>query len=265
VGSGSAGKRKNAIVGQFASRPIAMLESPAYRVLSLSAHRALARIEIEHAHHGGKDNGRLPVTYIDFETYGIHRRVIAPAIRELEALGFVEVTQRGCAGNAEFRQPSLYRITYRHAHDAAGDGTHEWRAIKTDERAEEIANSARLDADPKAVTAGKKRNPGGRKCRVSVAETATGTPSLPVAETATTAPPYKLPLLSISRDISREDTRSALPQSAVASVSSKTTKTNEPAKIPAIEMIMKTQQCNFHEAAELFEELPARALEPADD
>jgi hypothetical protein len=39
------------IRGQFAPRRIEMLESPADRVLSLSGHRVLARLEI--AHHGG--------------------------------------------------------------------------------------------------------------------------------------------------------------------------------------------------------------------
>lgn len=85
-------RRKNSIAGQFAARPIAMLESPAYQVLSLAAHRVLSRLEIEHAHHGGKDNGKLPCTFEHFEQYGLHRRSIAPALRELVALGFVEVT-----------------------------------------------------------------------------------------------------------------------------------------------------------------------------
>jgi hypothetical protein len=56
--------RKNKIAGQFSARTIEMLESPAFQILTLSAHRALARLEIEHAHHGGNDNGKLPVTLI---------------------------------------------------------------------------------------------------------------------------------------------------------------------------------------------------------
>jgi hypothetical protein len=56
-------RRISRIAGQFAPRTIAMIESPAFRVLSLSAHRILARLEIELAHHGGKDNGALPCTY----------------------------------------------------------------------------------------------------------------------------------------------------------------------------------------------------------
>jgi len=85
------------IAGQFSARTIAMLESPAYRALSRAAHQVLTRIEIEHAHHGGKDNGRLPVTSAQFVEYGIHRHAIAPAIRELVALGFIEITREGRA------------------------------------------------------------------------------------------------------------------------------------------------------------------------
>src|SRR5271155_6063929 len=96
-------KRRNAISGQFSARLIEMLESPAYRTLSRAAHQVLSRIEIEHAHHGGLENGDLPVPYEHFIEYGLHRRMIAPAIRELEALGLIAVTVRGCAGHAEFR------------------------------------------------------------------------------------------------------------------------------------------------------------------
>src|SRR5262249_59663340 len=66
-------RRRNSISGAFAPRLIEMLEAPAYRVLSVSAHRALSRIEIEHAHHGGADNGKLPITFDQFEEYGMDR------------------------------------------------------------------------------------------------------------------------------------------------------------------------------------------------
>lgn len=63
---------------QFSAHPISMLESPAFRVLSASAYRVIARIEIELAHHGANDNGRLPVTYEDFVDYGIVREAENP-------------------------------------------------------------------------------------------------------------------------------------------------------------------------------------------
>ena len=116
--------RRSSISGQFAPRLIEMIESPAFRALSLSARRVLSRVEIELAHHGGKDTGYLPITYDDFEEYGIHRHSISPAIREVEALGFVRVTERGRGGNAEFRRPNLFGLTYRPSKDVVADGTH---------------------------------------------------------------------------------------------------------------------------------------------
>lgn len=115
--------RRNWIGEQFAPRTIRMLRSPAYCVLSLSSRRVLDRIEIEMADHGGTDNGKLPVTYDDFERYGIHRHAIGPAIREVVALGFVEITEAGRAGNAEWRKPNLFRLTYRLTkYEPANDG-----------------------------------------------------------------------------------------------------------------------------------------------
>jgi hypothetical protein len=134
-------RRRNKIGGQFSARLIEMMESPAFQVLSLSARRVLDRLEIEMAHHGGNDNGKLPVTFDDFVEYGIHRHSVAPGLREVCALGFVEITERGRAGNAEWRRPNLYRLTYRQVGNAKP--TDEWKNIKSVQRAEEIARAAR--------------------------------------------------------------------------------------------------------------------------
>jgi hypothetical protein len=165
-----AGASKRQIPGPFNWRLIEMKESFAYRVLSLSAHRVLDRIEIEFVRHGSKpeENGALPVTYGDFVDYGINRPAIAPAIRELVALGFVEVTRRGSAGNEEYRQPTLFLITYywTGSNVEIRDG---WRRIKSLEEAEAVAVAARANkADPRARGFGKrgaaarwrKQNPG---------------------------------------------------------------------------------------------------------
>jgi hypothetical protein len=140
--------RRTTIGGQFAPRRIDMLRSPAYCVLSLSARRILDRLEIELADHGGADNGRLPVTYDDFVRYGLHRHAIYPAIQEVVALGFVEITERGVAGGPEYRKPTKYRITYRAADGVRGDGTHEWMKI-TEEQAPLIAAAARSEKPSK--------------------------------------------------------------------------------------------------------------------
>lgn len=133
--------RRNRIAGQFAWQLIEMLESPAYRVLSLSGRKLLCRLEIEHGHHAGRENGKLPVTYNDFVEYGIERHSVAPAIREVVALGFVEITEHGRAGNAEHRTPNKFRLTHLPT-DNAGS-TDEWKRIDNIEEAKIRALTAR--------------------------------------------------------------------------------------------------------------------------
>jgi hypothetical protein len=167
-----AGKRPK-IKGQFTARFIDMLKSPAYRTLSLSGHRALSRLEIELAKHAGNDNGNLVVTFDDFEAYGIHRHAVAPAIRELCALGFAEITEHGCAGNAYERTATRYRLTMI----AVGtmEPTNEWKKIGSLEEAERVAAAARA---AKNKIQWRKSPPG------PVAKTTTEKPKCPVAESA---------------------------------------------------------------------------------
>lgn len=135
--------RRNKISGQFSWLPVEMLESPAYRVMSLSARRVVDRIRIELAHHAGKDNGKLPVTFQNFQDYGVHRNAIAPAIREADALGVIRMTKYGVASNAEFRVPSLFALTHLPTSDDQVAATNDWRRIKTIEEAEAITEAAR--------------------------------------------------------------------------------------------------------------------------
>ena len=140
-------KRPSSIEGQFAPRLIEMLQSSPWRTMSLSGRKVVERIEIEFAQHGGEaggENGRLPVTYDDFVRYGMDRQCVGPAIREAEALGFIVITRRGRAGNAEWRLPTLFRLTFRPAKGIPGNGcSHEWRAIETMEQATILAKAAR--------------------------------------------------------------------------------------------------------------------------
>ena len=133
--------KRRKIDGQYVPHIVELIESPAWRALSLSAHRVLDRIEIEHLHHGGRENGRLAVRFEDFVRYGVHRHAIAPAIRESEAMGLLQITQRGRAGNAEYRSPNHFRLTYLpSAHNAA---THEWRRVRSIEAAQAVCRAAR--------------------------------------------------------------------------------------------------------------------------
>lgn len=172
---------KGKIVGQFAPRLVEMLRSPAYRALSLSEHRILARLEIELADHGGKENGRLPATYDDFERYGIHRHAIAPALRALEALGFIVITERGRAGNGEWRKPHKFRLTFRHTeHDGSTD---DWRKIEAREDAERIAAEARKNKTPVAVNA---NTSGGNRTTNAKSHGADFTTTVPSTDSSTT-------------------------------------------------------------------------------
>jgi hypothetical protein len=152
---------------QWSWRTIAMLESPAFCALSLTARRILDRLEIEIAHHGGHGNGKLAVTYAALEDYRIDRHAIAPALRELVALGFLEITEEGRAGNREYRRPAKYRLTYRPTGRARE--TNEWQHIVTTiEGAERLARAARK---PVAAPRHQKQKTSGGKRRVSVGKT----------------------------------------------------------------------------------------------
>jgi hypothetical protein len=189
-------RRRNKIATQFAWQSIDALDSPAYRALSLSGHRVLARIQIEHARHGGKENGKLPVTFKDFEEYGIHRHAIAPAIREAEALGFIRITQLGRAGNGEFRLPNKFALTHLPS-DGQVDATNDWRRIKTIEEAMAIGDAARKApagfGKIKKRSAKKQNASDGNRTSVSVANR-TSTSKLPVVETALLSPAETAPL-----------------------------------------------------------------------
>lgn len=168
----------------------------------------ISRIEIELAHHGGNDNGRLPVTTDNFVEYGMHRTSVAPAIREAETLGFIRVTVRGRGGNAEHGTPNLFFLTFANGRDSGSHPpTHDWRRIKTLEEAEQIARAARVAKNPHAVAHGKrswhkrqqKLKAGTENTRVSILKNRTERANAPVRKTQTTGLGEKTVRLSIAR------------------------------------------------------------------
>jgi hypothetical protein len=160
------GKKRNGTAENFITYPRSMVESPALRVLSLSAVRAMHRLEVEHMDHGGAENGRLIVTHDQFQEWGIAHNQVSPAIRELAALGLVDITEPGSGGNENYHRAARYRLTYVNNKSRA-EPTHEWRNILTIEDAERIAAEARAAKDARASEAGRrgqkalrKQNPG---------------------------------------------------------------------------------------------------------
>ena len=193
-------RRRTTIGSQFVARTKEVLESPAYRALSLSARRLLDRIELENMYHGGAENGQLPVTYENFEKYGIDRGSIAPAIREAVALGFLEVTEQGCAGNRDFRSPNKFRLTYLPTHGVTTSwGKGRWELFGSLEEAKAEAKRAREERSDRAYRPNKKQNPSRGKPTISVGKTHTengdSIPEKPLLHPI----PEKPLLLSISR------------------------------------------------------------------
>jgi hypothetical protein len=91
------------------------------------------------------------VTYRDFNEFGVCWDAIGPGIREVEALGFIRITEEGRAGNGEWRKPNKFALTHQPTVDNP-KATEDWKRIKTIEEAMTIAAAARK-------TVKKKQNP----------------------------------------------------------------------------------------------------------
>jgi hypothetical protein len=134
--------RPNTISGQFRPHLIEMIESPAWRALSLSARKALDRIEIELAHNAGKNNGELIVTRRDFTAYGVSPKAVEPALAELEALGFIRKKPGHPSPNPRHGRAARFRLTFRTGRGGPLE-EHLWKSFKTDAAAEVAARLAR--------------------------------------------------------------------------------------------------------------------------
>ena len=124
-------KARQTIKGAWVAHRFDMLNSPAYWALSHVACRMLTLMEIEHCQQGGAENGKLIVTYDDWERRGIRRKSIAGGLAELVELGFVEVMKRGFASASDVRSPSKYRLTYLNT--LSSGPTDEWQRLDEDD------------------------------------------------------------------------------------------------------------------------------------
>ncbi len=129
--------KKDRIKEAFVTHTLAMRRSPAWCVLPNHARRFLSCLEDEHMAHGGAQNGKLQATYEQLEAKGIPKKAIALAIRQCEALGFVEVMHRGSPSLSVYRDPSRYRLTYVYGRHVMQFGEHvslrtdEWKSLAT--------------------------------------------------------------------------------------------------------------------------------------
>src|SRR3954470_9417010 len=90
----------------FAKLPLTLLESTAWRSLSIHSRRFLDFLLLEHMRHGGKENGRLLAPRRQLIAFGVHPAFISGAIQEAERVGLVDC-KHGIG-----RAPSLYSITW---------------------------------------------------------------------------------------------------------------------------------------------------------
>jgi hypothetical protein len=110
-----------------------MLESAVHCSLSINARRIIDRIMLEHMAQGGLENGRLKVTYLDFEKYGVRRNSIRASINEACQSGFVKMTAPGQRSSGpDPGRPSEFALTWlpiadeiNHAHP-----TNDWKTVE---------------------------------------------------------------------------------------------------------------------------------------
>ena len=116
-----------------------LLNSLAWRSMSVNCRKLIDRLLLEHCNHGGWENGRLVCTYKDFQYYGLTRNKIRSAIEEADFLGLVK-HKRGERVFAK-NQPNSYRITF-YGTSEANDPTNEWKRI-TKERIDSFRSKKR--------------------------------------------------------------------------------------------------------------------------
>ena len=102
----------------FAKLPRDLLESTAWRSLSIHARRLIDFLLIEHMRHGGRENGRLIAPRRQLIAFGIHAHFVSAAIEEAELVGLVDC-KRGVG-----RAPNTYGLTWLPRGDPPA---HRWR------------------------------------------------------------------------------------------------------------------------------------------
>ena len=98
---------------QFVKLPRELLESDAWRSLSINARRVVDFLMIEHLRHGGRENGNLKAPKHQLVASGIGTHQVTAAIRETEERGLVECHRHG------MRVASTYALTWLRHRDGS--------------------------------------------------------------------------------------------------------------------------------------------------
>jgi hypothetical protein len=139
-------------VGFCVPMPRDLLISAAWLAMSDQCRKLIDALMVEHADHGGVENGNLKAPYDTLEARGMRRGNILNAVLEARALGIVDPT-RGLRLHGSRKAPSMYRLTWLGTPDGLTP-TNEWRAIKTEEEAKiRIANAMEFLKRERAIKA----------------------------------------------------------------------------------------------------------------
>jgi hypothetical protein len=156
-------KPKTEIGEPFVALRRSMYKSKVFRALSPWAQILLRCLEDKHLETGGKENGRLSVSYTDFEAWGIRRASIPDLLQEVIDFGFVKKIKKGWF-SPERKYKSEYLLTY--VEDAYGNKpTDEWRnvvvAVTPKKRRKRKANGAatRRTGEPCGTLTGRAGEP----------------------------------------------------------------------------------------------------------
>ena len=133
-----------------------LLESPAWRGMSVNTRKLIDFLLLEYSGHAGTENGRLKATYDQLEDYGLTRKSIREAVAEAEALGLLQQV-----GPSLQRIPNKYRLTFYATIDEdrmSGDwATNDWRSI-TDENVRSLREDQRAEREANAKRRGRRSN-----------------------------------------------------------------------------------------------------------
>ena len=108
----------------FVKLPRDLLESDAWRSLTINARRFLDFLMIEHMRHGGQANGRLQAPRRQLWNFGIGQHFVSPTIEECERVGLA-FCRRGVG-----RAPSLYTLAWLPLANGDKPPDAKWRAFR---------------------------------------------------------------------------------------------------------------------------------------
>ncbi len=115
-----------------------MLQSEAWRQLTINARRLIDFLMLEHMAHAGTENGNLKAPYSQLVAFGMSRRLIKAAIDHVQRLGFVDVVRGGRILSED--KASLYRLTWLPTRDGE-PATNRWKFVSTMLEKNQIAST----------------------------------------------------------------------------------------------------------------------------